>query len=273
MKFVRLLALAVIFSMALISFGPQPTQAAPIRISMWEISTEGGPFRPGLQNAIDRFNASHQDVQIDAQAVENETFKTQLQTAVSSSTQPDVFQTWGGGTLQSLVNAGVVRDIPELNGGEKFVPGALDSSRFNGKRYTVPANLAGVFLWYNVDLFAQHNVELPATWDKFIAACKSLHAAGIIPVGLGNKEKWPGAFWLDYLATRIGGPDVFTNAFNRAQGASFADPVFVQAGAKIQDAVKAGCFEDNYNGDTAGDAQTLLATGKAAMQLQGDWNL
>src|SRR5262245_46859940 len=208
MKIVRLLTLAVVLSVILAAYSPQPAQAAPVRITMWHIATPGDPFRPVLQGAIDRFNASHQDVQIDAQAIENETFKTQLQAAVSNNTQPDIFQTWGGGTLESLVKTGVVRDIPIGEVGQKFVSGALDSSTFGGKRYAIPANLAGVFLWYNVDLFAQHNVELPTTWDKLLAACQKFRAAGIIPIGLGNKEKWPGAFWLVYLATRIGGPDV-----------------------------------------------------------------
>jgi raffinose/stachyose/melibiose transport system substrate-binding protein len=98
-----------------------------------------------------------------------------------------------------------------------------------------------------------------------------LKEKGITPVQLGNKDKWPGAFWLIYLATRIGGPEAFSNAFNRANGGTFEDEAFVKAGEAIQQAVDAGCFEEGYNG--TGYDQALIGTGLAAMQLQGDWNL
>ncbi len=275
MKITHLISVIAALTMTLAAYGLHPAQATPVKITLWHIATEGDPFRPMLQGAIDRFNASHNDVQFDAQAIKNEDFKNQLPAAISDDTQPDVFQTWGGGLLQSFVEAGVVREIPELSGdaGKKFVPGALAPSTFNGKHYAVPANLAGVFLWYNEDLFKSHNIQLPATWSQFIAACRAFKAAGIIPVALGNKDKWPGGFWMDYLVSRIGGPDAFMKAFNRIPGSSFANPVFVQAGAKIQEAVKAGCFEDNPNGMNYGDTQALVGKNQVAMQLQGDWNL
>jgi endo-1,4-beta-xylanase len=273
MKKARTIGLIVVCGIvALATSGLHGTKAAT-RITMWHIATEGDPFRPVLLSAIERFNATHPDIQFDAEAIENEAFKARLQDAVSGDSLPDVFQTWGGGLLQNLVQVGKVREIPELSGSSKFIRGALDPSTFNGKYYAVPANMAGIFLWYNEALFQAHNIELPAIWNKFITACRSFRAAGITPVGLGNREKWPGAFWMSYLATRVGGPQVFENALNRVPGASFADPTFVQAGAKIQEAVKAGCFEDGYNDKTFGEAQSLLASSQAAMQLQGDWNL
>jgi len=275
MKLTHLISGIAALSMILMNFGARPAQAAPVKITLWHIATGDDPFHPILQGAIDRFNASHSDVRFDAKAIKNEDFKNQLPAAISDNTQPDVFQTWGGGLLQSFEEAGVVRDIPELNSdaGKKFAPGALAPSTFNGKHYAIPANLAGVFLWYNEDLFKSHNVQLPTTWSQFIAACQTFKAAGIIPVALGNKDKWPGGFWMDYLVSRIGGPDAFMKAFSRAPGSSFADPVFVQAGAKIQEAARAGCFEDNPDAMNYGDTQPLVGKGQVAMQLQGDWNL
>lgn len=252
----------------------QPAQSAPLRITLWHIATDTDPFRPVLQQAIDRFNAAHPDVQIDAQAVANDTFKMRLQEAIAANDYPDVFQTWGGGLLKELVDRGVVREIPELNGayGQRFIPVGLASSTFDGRRYAIPANLAGIFLWYNDESFRTYNVELPTTWSKVIAACHAFRAVGITPVGLGNLDKWPGGLWFTYLVTRIGGPEVFQRAIGQERAGAFTDPVFIEAGARIQEAVQAGCFEDGHNTTNFGDAQALLATGRAAMQLQGDWN-
>ncbi len=239
---------------------PTDAQVQPVVITMWHIATDSDPFRPVLQGAIDTFNATHRNVQFEAQAIQNEVFRDQLQAAVITRQQPDVFQTWGGGLLKSYVDTGIVREIPELVG-QAFVPNALAPSTFNGKHYAVPANLAGVFLWYNQDLFNQHNVHLPITWEDLLVACQSFQNIGILPVAVGNRDRWTGGLWLTYLTERIGGSDTLN------------ETILAQAGERLQDMVRAGCFGDNANSTSFGEAQTLLANGSAAMQLQGDWNL
>src|SRR5689334_8883622 len=112
-KLPRLLALALAVSMMLLSVGGMTTVRAadPVKIKMWHIATEADPMHPAMKAAIDRFNAAHKDVQIDATEIANDDFKTQLQVAVAGGQAPDVFQTWGGGLLQEYVNTGVVREI------------------------------------------------------------------------------------------------------------------------------------------------------------------
>lgn len=267
--------LAATLGIFLLMFGGVAAQDGPVVVTMWHIAVEADPFAPAIESAIARFNEAHDDIQIEAQAIENEAFKTQLQVAVAAGEQPDIFQTWGGGVLQNYVEGGVVRPIDELatEAGEAFIPGALAPSTFDGKHYAVPANVAGVFLWTNVSLFEEYGLELPGTWDQLLTACETFSDAGIVPIGLGNVQRWPAAFWMIYLASRAGGPEPFTNAYNRVEGASFEDPAFVEAGARIQEAVNAGCFEQGYNGTHHDDMQLLVATGGAAMQVQGDWYL
>jgi raffinose/stachyose/melibiose transport system substrate-binding protein len=260
--------------MATMLGGHVKAQNSPVTITMWHIAVESDSFYSVLPPAIEAFNKSHTDVQIKAEAIQNDAFKTQLQVAVAAGNQPDIFMTWGGGLLQSYVEAGVVRDIPELDGdlGKPFIAGGLAPSTFDGKHYAVPANLAGVFLYYNKDMFAQNNVEPPATWDQLIAACKTFNDAGITPVALGNVNRWTGSFWFMNLVLRAGGAEPFQNAFNRVEGASFADPAFIEAGKRIQEAADAKCFGDGFNGIDYPDEQLLFGSGLAAMELQGDWN-
>ncbi len=250
-------------------------QNEPVTITLWHIATEGDPFRPVLQQAIDRFNATHFSIRFEAQAIENAVFKAQLQDAIAENRPPDVFQTWGGGLLETYAQMSRVREIPELNGevGERFNPQALAFSTFDGRHYAVPANMAGIFLWYNQELFARHHVELPTTWDQLINACQTFRQAGIVPIALGNSDGWPGAFWLIYLALRVGGTETFIASSATVDSAIFANPAFMEAGRRIQEAVRTGCFEDGFNAQDSSTAQRLLGTGIAAMQLQGDWNL
>lgn len=243
----------------------------PTRITLWHIATEGDSFSAVLPVAIEEFNASRSDFQFVAQAIDNDSFKTQIQIAAAAGNQPDVFQTWGGGTLKAFVDAGIVRDIPQLQNSDIFLPGALSPSTFDGKHYAVPANLGAVVLWVNKALFEQYSVELPTTWTKFIEACKAFSASGIIPMAMGNRDRWPGGHWISYVITRVGGPDAFAQAVARER--SFADEVFVRAGELIQEAVNAGCFERGFNGISNDDAQATMGLGLAAMRLMGDWDL
>ena len=77
-----------------------------------------------------------------------------------------------------------------------------------------------------------------------------------------------------YLVDRLGGPEVFANAATRS-GGSFEDPVFVKAGEMVQDLVNRGAFNEGFNGldyDT-GQSRQLLYSGKAAMELMGNWQI
>lgn len=200
--------------------------------------------------------------------------KIQLQVAIAAGNPPDIFQDWGGGVLKSFVEAGVVREIEALSGDARnaFRPAALGPSTFNGKHYAVPVDLVFSFFFYNRDLFAQHNVEPPTTWTEFLAACEAFRSVGIVPAAVGNKERWPGGFYMDYLVNRIGGQEAYERAtYDQAHGGTFTDPAFVQAWTRLHEAVEAGCFEEGVNGGLATDAGLQLVTGQAAMQLQGTW--
>ena len=45
-------------------------------------------------------------------------------------------------------------------------------------------------MFYNKDIFAQSNLDVPTTWDELMAACDTLAQAGFaMPIGLGGADK------------------------------------------------------------------------------------
>ena len=54
-------------------------------------------------------------------------------------------------------------------------------------------------------------------------------AAGITPLAVGGKDKWPAHFWWSKLVVRLAGQDGF-NAAAQGEGAGLACPDFVKAG-------------------------------------------
>lgn len=254
--------------------GSQPAGGQK-KITVWHLIGH----KDVVEDAIKRFKQANPGVEVEAVGIENDPYKTKLKVALGTEGGPDIFHSWGGGWLKAFVDAGLVEDLtPHLaaKGWKDSIPqSALAVATYDGKTYGIPLAMNAVFVWYRKDIFAQYGLQPPKTYDEFLNIVKTLKSKGVIPISLANKSKWPGAFYLIYFATRIGGEDLFTNAFNRKSGYSFADPAFVEAGRRIQELVDLGAFPPGFNGlnyDT-GESRQLFYAGKAAMELQGGWYL
>ena len=122
--------------------------------------------RSGSKMADD-YMAAHPNVTIEITVLENEAFKTKLTTVMQSGNPPDIFQSWGGGTMNEYATAGLLKDITadlEKDGWkDTFSPGALGVYSYQGKFYGVPRDMGAVGFWYNKDLFAQAGIENTAS--------------------------------------------------------------------------------------------------------------
>jgi raffinose/stachyose/melibiose transport system substrate-binding protein len=251
---------------------PQPTAVPKVKFTWWHIQTKEEE-KALWQKLADDYMAAHPNVTIEITVMENEAFKTKLTTVMQSGSPPDLFQSWGGGVMNEYANAGLLKDITaDLQGawGDSFGKGALAVYSYQGKYYGVPRDMGMVGFWYNKDMFAKAGIQAPPkTWTELLDDVKKLKAAGITPIAVGGKDKWPGAFWWEYLAVRVGGKDAFDAAYSK-KGA-FTDQPFVDAGKKLQELVALKPFQDGFLGATWGDEATLIGNGKAAMDLMGQW--
>jgi raffinose/stachyose/melibiose transport system substrate-binding protein len=252
-----------------------PAPAAKVTVNWWHITTKD-PGKTIWQKMANDYMAAHPNVDIQITVLENEAFKTKLSTVLQSGNPPDIFQSWGGGDMNQQISAGLLQDITpalDADGGawrKSIAPGALGVYAYQGKNYGVPWDMGMVGFWYNKDLFAKAKIaNPPATWTEFIADVKALKAAGITPISLGEKDKWPGMHIWSYLATRIGGQAAFDAAYSRK--GSFTDPAFVQAGQKLKELIALQPFQPGYLAATHDQMQATFGNGKAAMELSGQW--
>lgn len=244
------------------------------KITWWHINTidsEAAAF----QDLADAFVAENPNVEIEITVLENEAFKQKIATAMQSGEPPDIFQSWGGGVLFEYAGAGLVKDISaelaEDGWGDTFLPAALGLYGRDGQYYGVPWRIGMVTFWYNKALFEEAGIEAPpATWDEFLTTVQMLKDAGITPITVGEGDKWPGHFYWVYLAIREGGKTGFDAAYDRS--GSFADPPFVEAGARLQELIALDPFQTGFLGATYNEAAAVIANGEAAMELMGQWS-
>lgn len=246
-----------------------------VTITWWHIDTAESQAAV-WQGLADEYMAAHPNVNIEITILENEAFKDRLVTVMQAGDPPDLFRSWGGGVLWQFAEAGLTRNIaPELEGEWKdsfSAKAALELYGKDGEYYGVPYTWGAVGIFYNKDLFEQAGLDPenpPTTWDEFLGAVQALKDAGITPIAIGQRDRWPGHFWWVYLAIRIGGEEAFLKAYNRE--GSFADEPFVQAGEYLQQLVALKPFAEGFLSMTYGDSQTQMVNQEAAMELMGQW--
>src|SRR5690606_7981571 len=126
-----------------------------------------------------KYEAQHKNVKIEITPLENQAFKSRLTTVAQSGELPDIFQSWGGGILQSQVEAGLVKDITAdvESWTDTLLPQALKPYQADGKTYGIPFDMGMVGFWYNKELFQKAGIEeVPDTWDEFLDAVRALKA-------------------------------------------------------------------------------------------------
>jgi len=230
-----------------------------------------------MTEAVKEYEALNPGVKVELPFLENEAFKAKLTTLLQSSDAPDVFHSWGGGVFYEQAAAGVLRPINDVISQEaKDAQGTAGVSAFtapDGNIYGIARDVAEVILWYNKGLFEQAGVD-PAsleTWDGFLAAVQKFKDAGITPLALGAKDRWPAHFWWSKLVVRLAGQDGF-NAAAKGEGEGFAAPEFVKAGELFLQLAALEPWQQGFEAATYGDASGYFGDGKAAMHLMGDWD-
>jgi raffinose/stachyose/melibiose transport system substrate-binding protein len=253
--------------------GVDPNQ--PVTLTWWHNAT-ADPGKSYYQSVATAYQQAHPNVTIKVQPLQNEQFSTKIPVALQSDAPPDVFQQWGGGQLADQVQAGKVQDLTEA---VKPWIGSLGPAAGNwqvdGKQYGVPYSFGIVGFWYNKALFQKAGITTPpATWEELLSAVQRLKSAGVAaPIAIGSKDKWPDAFYWDYLALRLCSQQVMQQS---ATDYNFDDPCWTRAGDMVGQLLDAQPFQKGFLATPAqqgaGSSAGLLANGKAAMELQGHWN-
>jgi raffinose/stachyose/melibiose transport system substrate-binding protein len=254
--------------------GGQLNGGKPVTLTWWHNAST----QPGLgafQKVADDFHAANPNVTISVQPIQNETIKTKIQVALQG-TPPDIFQQWGGGAEAIQAQSGKLADLTQLTSSwigqlGKSAAGWTD----NGKQLGVPYDYHVVGFWYRTDLFQKAGISSPpATMTDLLADITKLKAAGITPMTVGGKDKWPDAFYWENFVLKECPKDTITAGIAAAK---FTDPCFVKAGDDLKTLLDANPFNTGFLATPAqqgaGSSAGLVANGKAAMELQGDWEI
>jgi raffinose/stachyose/melibiose transport system substrate-binding protein len=251
------------------------TSSGGTTITMWLVTSGPSPANTAISNLATAFDKSHPGDHITVSFVENQAYKTKIHLAMGAGNPPTIFWTWGGGILQQYIKAGDVQSLGHPSWASSFLPSSLGAVTFNGQLYGAPVEgTQPVYFFYNKTIFAKYHLTFPTTWTGLLSTVATLKSHGVTPISLANGDQWPGLMYLEYLTDRIGGPSV-AKALQSNTAGGWSSPAVTQALTDIQALARRGAFQTGYDSlhFSGGGSDALVYSGKAAMQLMGDWDI
>src|SRR5579875_535950 len=244
-------------------------------VTMWLVTTGPSPANTAVQSLVTSFEKSHKGDHITVDFVENQSYKQKIQLAMGAGNPPTIFWTWGGGPLQQFIKAHDVYSLGNPSWLSAFLPSSMGAVTYHGQVYGIPVEgTQPVYFFYNKSIFAKYHLTFPATWSGLLSTVATLKSHGVVPISLANGDQWPGLMYLEYLTDRIGGPSV-AQALQSNAPHGWSNPAVTKALEDIQQLVKACAFQSGYDSlhFSGGGSDALVYSGKAAIQLMGDWDI
>ena len=189
-----------------------------------------------------------------------------VKTRLATDEMADVFFYNSGSLLQALNPAESIVDLagdPMLdNVVDAFIPTVSQGEGVYG--VPVGTGMGGGIL-YRTDIFEEHGLSVPLTWEEFAANNDALLEAGVTPVGASFGTTWTSQLFVlaDYYNVAQEVPD-FAEQYT-ANEAHYADtPAALRSFERLQEAYDSGWWNEDYGSAIFEDALQMLVDGEIA---------
>lgn len=240
--------------------------------SIWSSDSESN--KAPFMEAIAQFEEAYPGIKVQVDMNEAEAWKTKIKTLVAANEAPDVFYYNAGGLLKSFVDAGKVlplNDYIEDDVWDRLIEGTLTNMTFDDQVYGMPYTLACSIMYCNTELFDAHGVKIPETWDELMTAVETFRAAGIVPMAVGGKDRWPTNMYTDLVMLRAAGYQECYDAFYKTPEGSFMSDGMVLAAEKLNELIEAGAFSESAVALTRDESEVPFFAGEIPMYVNGQW--
>ena len=231
---------------------------------------------PHFRELIGEFNAAQSDYTY------VHDMATNLQAGFVRSSPPDIALQNYNLDMARFMERGALSDLADLPEAGRIRDDVLELAEwypgYEGRTSVIPFSVAAASVIYNKRIFAEHDLEVPTTWDELLAVCETLKGADVIPIYGTFPEIWTvtqGIF--DYV---VGGLIDVRDFFD--QLGEIGEDVGPDSEVSFQRTLAEPMqqmlellpyFNEDASARSYGDGNTAMANGEAGMYLQGPWAL
>lgn len=250
-----------------------PVKAEKTVLNLWCIATESDANHEAYVKAIDAFNATHEDVEIQWEAFENESYKTKVKAAAQAGELPDIFFSWSGAFLGDFAKAGAAMCLDDYYSpyADQLPEVMLANSTYDGHHYAAPLTMNVVTLFANMDLLSEVGYDhIPGTYEELIDCCDKLVAKDIIPFGCSGKETWCVTEYLEPIIEKTIGAEELGNIFYLKSTWNNED--IATAVDTFQEMISKNYFDPAGIALGNDEVKANFIAGKYAFYQNGSWN-
>jgi glucose/mannose transport system substrate-binding protein len=176
--------------------------------------------------------------------------------------------------FRDLVDQDMLNNVDEVaqrDGWEKVMPEpVLQAIKSKGHYYAAPVDIhMPTWIWYSKAAFRKAGIAAePKSMDELFADLDKLKAAGLIPLAHGG-QSWQESIVFTAMLANVGGRDLYLQVMRDRDPRAINSEAFrkvLLAFKRLQGYTDPGTPGRNWN-----DATAMLITGKAGVQIMGDW--
>lgn len=230
-------------------------------IEVWDYLGQGAS-NDAMVAVVEAFNEKYPDIQVNRTSYAFADLSTAIVQGGVAGSVPDlaivdVVDNQNFAALGLL--ADVSADFPD--GESTFYPGPWSSTQSEGMTYGVPLNSNNLALYYNKDLLDAAGVTPPTTWSELSSSATQLSGDGQFGIAMSGVKSEQGTFQFLPFLWQTGG-DLDTFSTDGATALEF-----------LKSLVDEGAMSSAVANYTQEDARTQFVTEKAAMMINGPWEL
>ena len=238
---------------------------AKIRMTYWNSEDT-------VKSLLEYLKEEVPDVEIEFQFIDNSNYDTVVDTQLSAEEGPDIICESPASALKHA-KLGYLAEVNDL--GAKYSDAGTSVYSYDGNIYALPGISWFEGIYYNKQLFEDNDIEIPTTFDEYIAICKKFQELGIKPLAAGLKSWEPmlknsmAFVTADYLSTDEG--KSFGEDYRN--GEASLDGTWNKYLETWSQMITEGIYTTDMTGTDHDQALEEFATGKAAMFCSGPWDL
>ncbi|MFC7308197.1 ABC transporter substrate-binding protein [Streptomyces monticola] len=281
---VRLLAaaLAGIMSLgALSACGASGDEGSGDTLRLWHYETPDSAMGKAWSEAIAEFEKKHPGVKVKFESKGFEQIQKTAPQVLNSDEAPDLLEyNKGNATTGQLSKRRLLTDLTDeakKRGWDKAIPPTVAvTSRYDdngvmgsGAWYGVPNYAEYTMVYYNKELFEEHDVEVPATVAELERALGTFKDAGLTPFANGGAEYVAQQYVYQLALSQA--DRSWVESYQMKGKTDFSDAAWTYAAETFADWVDKGYVAKNSSGVKSEDAGVSFMQGKHPMFFSGSW--
>ncbi|WP_071799387.1 ABC transporter substrate-binding protein [Natronohydrobacter thiooxidans] len=223
---------------------------------------------------IPAFEAAHPGIRLDFQPTAPAQYNSALNSKLDAGTAGDIVTCRAFDASLQLFERGQLSDLTDLPGMANYSDVAKSAWSTDDGSQTFCVPLASVIhgFIYNVDIFNELGLEVPATEDEFFAVLDAIQEEGsYIPMAMGINDQWE--------AATMGFANIGVNFWRGEEGRA----ALIAGESRLTDEEWVAPFRQlarwsqylgrGYESQSYPDSQNLFTLGRAAIYPSGSWEI